>query len=44
MEKNELELEIEANDIRKEIRYLIFSVLAVALFMLSITLIYSLFN
>lgn len=44
MEKNELELEKEANDIRKDIRYLIFTVLVVALFMLTCTLIYSLFR
>jgi len=43
MEKKEI-LESEANDIRKEIRYLTFSVLTVALFMLTCTLIYSLFN
>ena len=44
MENKELELELEANDIKKDIRYLTFSVLAVALFMLTCTLIYSLFN
>ena len=44
MEKNELELEIEGNDIGNEIRYLTFSILAVALFMLTCTLIYSLFR
>jgi len=43
MENKEI-LELEANDIRKEIRYLLFSVLAVALFMLTYTLIYSLFK
>jgi len=40
MEKKEL----EANGIGKEIKYLVFTVLAVALFMLTCTLIYSLFN
>ena len=37
-------LQIEAKQIGKDIRYLIFSVLAVALFMLTCTLIYSLFR
>lgn len=44
MEESKNMEEIEANDISKEIRYLIFSVLAVALFMLTITLVYSLFR
>jgi len=43
MENKEI-LEVEANDIRKEIRYLTFSVLVMALFMLTCTLIYSLFR
>lgn len=38
------ELEKEANEVKREIRYLIFSVLAVALFMLTVTLVYSLFR
>lgn len=42
--ENKETLESEANDIRKEIRYLVFSILAVALFMLTCTLIYSLFK
>lgn len=42
MEENKNQEEFEANDISKEIRYLIFSVLAIALFMLTCTLIYSL--
>ena len=43
MENKEI-LESEANDISKEIRYLIFSVLTVALLMITCTLFYSLFN
>lgn len=44
MEKKELELDLEANDIGKEIKYLLFSILTVALIMLTCTLIYSLFK
>jgi len=43
MENKEI-LEVEANDIRKEIRYLTFTVFVIALFMLTYTLIYSLFR
>ena len=42
--ENKETLKLEANDIRKEIRYLLFTVLSIALFMLTYTLIYSLFN